>query len=232
MSLIRRKSRVVVLAAVSVGATLGIVGIVWMLRPPEPGAPTRRARNIVAELRAMPSSPLQLPAPIPALPAETHAPRELTVVAQHHPVRVTLPGHSTEPLRLEESTAGMAIELAARGPRCRGRIGGRLLCLPERPRVRRDAASPRRGGWRRGLRQLRDPPAGARGRLRLEARQGGGGSSLGRGNAGAAGRKRQRPDCGPPRPSSPAPTACTQTRRWLSRDAPSIPTLPARGVGR
>jgi hypothetical protein len=111
MSLIRRRSAVVVVAASSIAATLGVLAMVWVVRPPKPGASTREARRFVAALRAMPSSPL---ATAESLPVDTRAERKLPVVMEHRPARATLPDHSTQPLRLEEKAAGMAIEVQPR----------------------------------------------------------------------------------------------------------------------
>jgi hypothetical protein len=103
-----------VVASVFVTAMAGILGIVWIVWPAQPGEPTRKARHIVAALRAMPSSPLRLEVAESGPPTEEHAAPCLPVAAEHRPPQVTLPGHSTEPLRLEEKTAGMAIEVKPR----------------------------------------------------------------------------------------------------------------------
>ncbi len=52
---ISKKGAGVVVAA----AAVGVLGVIWMLRPPMPGASTRKARKIVAALREFPASPLR-----------------------------------------------------------------------------------------------------------------------------------------------------------------------------
>ena len=128
----------------------------------------------------MPSSPLQLGAAEVAPPTEKQAAPHVPVVPERWgPVRATLPGHSTEPLRLNDSATGMAIEVQPRDvldvvaqsadgyyvyPNART-SGGTLL-----HRALEDGAE--------DFVSFGDPPAGARGRLRSQARQGVGGLRL------------------------------------------------------
>ena len=106
---ISKKSAGMVVAA----AAMGVLGVIWMLRPPMPGASTRKARKIVAALREFPASPLRLdPSEVAGLLAQraTDAPAPKA----HHWAKVTLPDRSTEPLRVEDGTTGMVIGITPR----------------------------------------------------------------------------------------------------------------------
>ena len=106
---ISKKGAGVVVAA----AAMGVLGVIWMLRPPTPGASTRRARKIVAALREFPASPLRVdPSEVADLLAQraTDAPAPKA----HHWAKVTLPDRSTEPLRVEDGTTGMVIGITPR----------------------------------------------------------------------------------------------------------------------
>ena len=104
-----------------VGAALVVVsmvgaGIFWGVRSPKPGASTRKARKLVAALRAMPSSPLRSESEQQGDLRELQqalAPGRVPA-ADRTRSRVTLPERSTEPLRLEELRTGMAIDVQVR----------------------------------------------------------------------------------------------------------------------
>ena len=99
--------------AAGAAVAVGVLGIIWMLRPPVPGASTRKARKIVAALRAFPVSPLRLEAPEAPSPPDGRA-ADAPVPEADHLAKVTLPDRSTEPLRVEDGTTGMAIGVTPR----------------------------------------------------------------------------------------------------------------------
>ena len=103
----RRKAGVVLFAIVCVVG--GGIARHW-----QRGAPAREAKRIMSTLRARPSSPLRW-----ELVGELRAPDRtalaLPVSSAPHPARVTLPDRSTEPLRVEDVTTGMAIGVQVRG---------------------------------------------------------------------------------------------------------------------
>ncbi len=100
--------------AVAIATVLGAASIIVALRPSKPGAPTRRARKIVAGLRAMPGSPLRFDFPENAPPPAEHPAPEAEIPEARHPVNVTLPDRSTEPLRVEDGTTQMAVAVQPR----------------------------------------------------------------------------------------------------------------------
>jgi RHS repeat-associated protein len=94
-------------------AAVGVTGLVWGLRPPQPGAPTRKARKIVATLRAMPWSPLDFDA-LRRAGGQEHAAAGVPLPSERHPAQVTLPERSTEPLEVKEAATGMSMSVRAR----------------------------------------------------------------------------------------------------------------------
>jgi len=78
------------------------------------GAPAREARRIISTLRARPSSPLRWELG-GELRAQDRLALGLPVSTAPHAARVTLPARSTEPLRVEDVTTGMAIGVQVRG---------------------------------------------------------------------------------------------------------------------
>ena len=103
---IRRRTGVVAIVVVCLAA--GVIARQW-----QRGAPAREAKRIMATLRARPSWPIQVDLSR-ELPADNGAPAVALPTAPH-PARVTLPERSTEPLRVEDVTTGMAIDVQVRG---------------------------------------------------------------------------------------------------------------------
>jgi RHS repeat-associated protein len=100
-------------ATVAVG--LGIAAIVVALRPAKPGARTRRARKIVATLRAMPASPLWLGGNEEArVDSETTPPADVLTPTEGATVKVTMPGRSTQPLHIEDTKTKLGIDIQLR----------------------------------------------------------------------------------------------------------------------
>jgi hypothetical protein len=103
-------------AVVGVVLAVVVVGGAWSLtRPSKPGAPSRRARKIVAALRAMPASPLLANwQELARNGRAAQAVANMALPSQRHGVTVTLPERSTESLRVADDETGMAVDVRMR----------------------------------------------------------------------------------------------------------------------